>query len=84
MDLQQIIKQTETLSISEQKSLLSYFLIKFLQPDSNSLQALLNDGSLYLENNQKKSARKRVLKHKSFVDFGGSLDNQNIRDLAYE
>jgi len=40
MTTEQIIKQVETLSPDEQKSLISYFILRFLNPDKNNLMQL--------------------------------------------
>jgi len=37
MTIEQIIKETEILSESEQKTLLSYYIIRYLKPDSSDL-----------------------------------------------
>ena len=86
MTLQQIIKQTETLTLSEQKSLTSYFIFKFLQPDKNNLIQLFHLSTEFnISTVEKKELKKkRKLNFTGCVDLQGSLDNINIREFAYE
>ena len=86
MTLQQIIKQTESLTLFEQKSLTSYFIFKFLQPDKNNLMQLFHFNTEFdiPKVEKKETKKKRKLNFMGCVDLQGSLDNINIREFAYE
>ncbi len=86
MTLQQIIKQTETLPLEEQKNLASYFIFKFLQLDRNNLIQLFHYNADFVipEINDKVTEKNRKLDFSGCIDLQGSLDNINVREFAYE
>ena len=81
MTLQQIIKETESLSLAEQRNLLSYFILRLLNPDRNNLRNILayND----LGTPKPRINKKRVWRTKGQIKLNSDLDKVNIRDYIY-
>ncbi len=82
MTIQQIIKQTETLS-KENFQYLFFELLKKANTQYNLKIYLSN----YTQDNQpveKNKQKNTSMKHFGSIDLKGSLDNINIRDYAYE
>lgn len=89
MTTQEIIEQTEKLSFDEQKSLASYFVLKFMNPDRQNLVQLFhyrndfkvfgraNDADSLLYKNKYRRFDKFKGKIKMSEDFNEPLEDFN-------
>lgn len=78
MTLEQIIKETENLSIAEQKKLISYFFIKLIDLENNEAVSFLFNNT-----KQEINKNKRDLKIPK-LNLDKKLDDLNIREFAYD
>jgi len=78
----QIIEQAETLSINEQKSLLSYLFLKYMNPDKQNLMQLFHYKDDYMTKIEKNS--KKVWKSKANIKLNNDFEASNLRESIYD
>ena len=75
MNTTEIIEAVETLSVQEQKSITSYFILKFMNPDKKDLLKLLN----FSDNDESELIHNPL---KNFYKSKGILKDVDLSDIS--